>query len=55
MEFLMGDPQQLELIQRDLSERDARLQRAQAEMDRVKEQLGLTDDDLRSLFGPRDA
>lgn len=54
MEFVMGDPQQLELIQRDLSERDARMQRAQAEMDRVKEQLGLTDDDMRSLFANRD-
>lgn len=49
MKFVVGDPQQIDLIQRDLSEKDARLQRAQAEMDRLKEELGLTDEDLRSL------
>jgi hypothetical protein len=41
------------MIQRDLSEKDARLQRAQAEMDRLKEELGLTDEDLRELMRER--
>lgn len=50
MRFVVGDPKQIELIQRDLSEKDAKLQRAQAEMDRLKEELGLTDDDLRALM-----
>jgi superfamily I DNA and RNA helicase len=50
MRFTMGDPKQIDLIQRDLSEKDARLQRAQAAMEKMKEEFGLTDDDLRALM-----
>ena len=53
MRFSMPDPARIELIQRDLSEKDARLQRAQAEIERMKEDLGLTDEDLKSLVGGR--
>ncbi len=53
MRFVMPDPRQIETIQRDLSDRDARLQRAKAEMERMKDELGLTDDDLRSLMARR--
>jgi superfamily I DNA and RNA helicase len=53
MRFVMPDPAKIEMIQRDLSEKDSRLQRAQAEMERLKEDLGLTDDDLRSLIPRR--
>jgi superfamily I DNA and RNA helicase len=51
MHFKMPSPAEIETIQRDLSEKNARLQRAQAEMDRLKEDLGLTDDDLKTLIG----
>jgi hypothetical protein len=47
----MPDPERIEIIQRDLAERDARLQRAKAEMERVKSELGLTDNDLKRLIG----
>jgi hypothetical protein len=53
MHFSMPDPTRIELIQRDLSEKNARLQRAQAEIERMKEDLGLTDEDLKSLVGGR--
>jgi len=53
MRFVMPDPAKIELIQRDLSEKDARLQRAQAELERLKEDLGLTDEDLRPLLSGR--
>jgi superfamily I DNA and RNA helicase len=53
MRFLMPDPKKIDLIQRDLSEKDARLQRAQAEIERLKEDLGLTDEDLRPLLRGR--
>lgn len=51
MRFVMPDPKQIELIQRDLSDRDARLQRARAEVERMRERLGLTDEDLTEIVG----
>ena len=53
MEFEMPDPAAIELIQRDLSERDARIQRAREEMERLKESLGLTDDDFEEVLRVR--
>ena len=53
MQFLMPDPRQIELIQRDLSDKDARIQRARAEMDKLKETLGLSEDDLKAVFTER--
>ena len=51
LEFIMPDPARIEVIQRDLAERDARLQRAKTEMERMKIELGLTDNDLKRLIG----
>jgi len=53
MRFQMPDPAKINLIQRDLSEKDARLQRAQAEMERLKDELGLTDVDLIETLSKR--
>ena len=53
MKFKMPDPAEIELIQRDLSERDAKIQRARAEMERLKESLGLTEDDLKEVLHVR--
>jgi superfamily I DNA and RNA helicase len=53
MTFKMPDPKEIELIQRDLSDKDARIQRARAEVERLKESLGLTDDDIKSVIGSR--
>jgi superfamily I DNA and RNA helicase len=53
MRFKMPDPKEIELIQRDLSEKDARIQRARAEMERLKETWGLTEEDLRELVAER--
>jgi superfamily I DNA and RNA helicase len=53
MRFVMPDPEEIELVQRDLSERDARIQRAHAEMERVKEALGLTEEELREVLAER--
>lgn len=54
MHFRMPNPKEIELIQRDLSEKNSKLQRAQAEMERMKDELGLTDEDLEVLLkGPR--
>ena len=53
MKFKMPDPDEIETIQRDLSEKDARIQRARAEMERVKETFGLTDDDFKEVFAER--
>lgn len=53
MQFRMPDPKRIELIQRDLSERDSRIQRARAELERIKESLGLTDEDLKAVFAKR--
>jgi superfamily I DNA and RNA helicase len=53
MEFTMPDPAEIELIQRDLSERDAKIQRARVEMERLKESLGLTDDDFKEVLNVR--
>jgi len=51
LKFVMPDLQQIETIQRDLAERDARLLRAREQMNKMKDQLGLTDDDLAKLLG----
>jgi len=53
MHFQMPDATEIKFIQRDLSEKNARLQRAQAEMERMKDDLGLTDQDLKTLIGAR--
>lgn len=53
LHFKMPDPQRIEMIQRDLAERDAKLIRAREEMNRMKESLGLTDDDLKSILAGR--
>jgi superfamily I DNA and RNA helicase len=53
MRFTMPDPEAIELIQRDLSEKDARLQRARAEMERLRDELGLSDDDPKSVLNER--
>lgn len=50
MKFAVPDPAKIEFIQRDLSEKSAKLLRAQAEMERLKENLGLTDDDLQTII-----
>ena len=50
LRFIMPDPRQIETIQRDLLEKDARLQRARTEMDKVKDELGLTDEDLKTIL-----
>ncbi|MDD1522112.1 MULTISPECIES: DEAD/DEAH box helicase [Bradyrhizobium] len=50
MQFVMPDPAAIELIQRDLSEKDARIQRAREEVERLKDTWGLSDDDLRQVF-----
>lgn len=55
MRFSMPDPRQIELIQRDLSDKDARIQRARAEMDKLKEVLGLSEEDLKAVFAERGA
>ena len=51
LRFAMPDLAQIELIQRDLAEKDARLMRAREQMDELKNELGLTDDDLKQLIG----
>lgn len=51
LRFDMPDPEEIETIQRDLTERDARMLRAREKMNEVKEELGLTDDDLADLLG----
>jgi superfamily I DNA and RNA helicase len=53
LRFIMPDPREIETIQRDLAERDARLLRAREEMNKVKEELGLTDEDLVNVLGDR--
>jgi len=56
LRFVMPDSGQINTIQRDLAEKDARLIRAREEMNRMKDDLGLTDEDLRVLLSgrPRD-
>jgi superfamily I DNA and RNA helicase len=53
LDFIMPDPKKIELIQRDLSERDAKIQRAREELERVKGELGLSDDDLEEVLQSR--
>jgi superfamily I DNA and RNA helicase len=53
MRFVMPDPRRIELIQRDLSEKDAKIQRARAELEKLKESLGLSEEDLESVIAPR--
>jgi superfamily I DNA and RNA helicase len=53
MKFKMPDPQRIELIQRDLSEKDARAQRVRAELERLKEQFGISEDDLQTIVSER--
>jgi superfamily I DNA and RNA helicase len=50
MHFTMPDPAQIEMIQRDLSDKDSRIQRAREEVDRLRDSLGLSDDDLRQVL-----
>jgi superfamily I DNA and RNA helicase len=53
LRFVMPNPKEIETIQRDLAERDARLLRAREEINKVKEELGLTDEDLVNVIGDR--
>lgn len=53
LRFIMPDPKQIDMIQRDLAERDARMMRAREEMNKLKGELGLTDEDLRNLLASR--
>ncbi len=53
LRFTMPDLRQIEMIQRDLAERDARLLRAREQMEKVKGELGLTDEDLRTILESR--
>jgi superfamily I DNA and RNA helicase len=53
LRFTMPDLAEIDLIQRDLAERDARLLRAREEMNRMKQDLGLTDEDLAALIEGR--
>lgn len=53
LRFVMPDPAQINTIQRDLSAKDARLLRAREEMNKMKDDLGLTDEDLRALLAGR--
>ncbi len=53
MRFNMPDPRRIEMIQRDLSEKDARIQRALAEMERLKESLGLSEEELTAVLAER--
>ena len=50
MDFKMPDPAAIELIQRDLSEKDARIQRAREEVERLRDLLGLTEEDLNQIL-----
>ncbi|GBQ87736.1 DEAD/DEAH box helicase [Gluconobacter albidus] len=54
MKFIMPDINKIDLIQRDLSEKDARLQRAESEMQRIKESLNLSDEDMKNIFAKKD-
>jgi superfamily I DNA and RNA helicase len=54
MRFQMPDPREIELIQRDLSEKDAKIQRARAELEKLKDSLGLTEEDLKAVLTSRD-
>ena len=51
LKFVMPYPAQIEVIQRDLAERDSRLQRAKVEIERMKGELGLSDEDLKGVIG----
>lgn len=53
MQFTMPDPDEIEQIQRDLSDRDARIQRAREEVDRLQEVLALTDDEIRAILAEK--
>lgn len=53
LHFTMPDPQRIKLIQRDLADKDAKLLRAKEEMERVKEQFGLSNDELKALLDGR--
>lgn len=53
LRFIMPDPKAIEMIQRDLADRDARMIRAREEMTKLKGELNLTDDDLRALLAAR--
>ncbi len=49
MEFVMPDRTRIETIQRDLSEKDARLQKAREELERLQETLGLSEEELKDV------
>jgi superfamily I DNA and RNA helicase len=50
MKFKMPDLQKIETIQRDLSERDSKIQRLQAAIERIKEENGLSDEDIELVL-----
>lgn len=53
MRFLMPDPKRIEMIQRDLASKDAKMLRALEEMNKMKDELGLTDQDLKAILSDR--
>ena len=50
IEFTMPDMTNLNTIQRGLEEKHARIIEAKRRMDRMKDELSLSDDDIASLF-----
>lgn len=48
--FTMPDLDLLETIQRDLSEKHARLEEAKLQVDKIRDQFKLDEDDMKSLF-----
>jgi len=53
MKFVMPDLKRIETIQRDLSEKDAKIQRLRSEIERMKEENGLTDEDMALVLSGR--
>jgi superfamily I DNA and RNA helicase len=50
MRFIMPDPKRIELIQRDLADKDTKAQRVREELERLKEELDLSDDDIAAMI-----
>lgn len=46
LRFTMPDPKQIEMIQRDLEEQDARSHRIRDELDKIKEKYNITEDEI---------
>jgi superfamily I DNA and RNA helicase len=53
MKFVMPDLKRIETIQRDLSEKDAKIQRVRSEIERMIEENGLTEEDINFVLQKR--